>query len=88
MLEVRWGEAPTSWIEQARPALKSLRAMAGQIEHEALTAALDGFDAALGELAAAGRGACHRTGRARRAARGLRAAHGGDAPRLRAGRRA
>jgi hypothetical protein len=50
MLEVRWGEAPTSWIAQARPALKSLRAMAGQIEHDALTTALDGFDAALGEL--------------------------------------
>ena len=50
MLEVRWGEAQTSWIEQARPALKSLRAMAGQIEHDSLTAALDGFDAALAEM--------------------------------------
>jgi hypothetical protein len=50
MLEVRWGEAQTSWIELARPALKSMRAMSAQIEHAALTAALDGFDAALAAL--------------------------------------
>ncbi len=50
MLEVRWGEAQTSWIALARPALLSLRAMSGQLEHAALVAAVDGFDAALGEL--------------------------------------
>jgi hypothetical protein len=50
MLEVRWGEAQTSWIELARPALKSLRAMAGQMEHATLPAAIDAFDAALAEL--------------------------------------
>jgi hypothetical protein len=50
MLEVRWGEAQTSWIELARPALKSLRAMGLQMEHAALTSALDGFDAALEEM--------------------------------------
>jgi hypothetical protein len=50
MLEVRWGEAQTSWIELSRPALKSLRAMSIQMEHAALTAALDGFDTALAEM--------------------------------------
>ena len=29
MLEVRWGEAQASWLELGRPALKSLRGMAG-----------------------------------------------------------
>ncbi|HLK90619.1 MAG TPA: hypothetical protein VKZ18_12030 [Polyangia bacterium] len=50
MLEVRWGEAQTSWIALARPALKSLRAMASQVEHAALPGAIDAFDAALAEL--------------------------------------
>ncbi|HVU51867.1 MAG TPA: hypothetical protein VHL80_14320, partial [Polyangia bacterium] len=50
MMEVRWGEAQTSWFELARPALKSLRAMSGQVGHDALTAALDGFGAAIDEL--------------------------------------
>jgi hypothetical protein len=49
MMEVRWGEAQTSWLELARPALKSLRAMAGQVEHHLLAAALDGFSRALDE---------------------------------------
>ena len=49
MMEVRWGEAQTSWFELARPALKSLRAMAGQVGHDALAAALDGFGAAVDE---------------------------------------
>jgi hypothetical protein len=43
MMEVRWGEAQTSWFELARPALKSLRAMAGQVGHATLCTALDGF---------------------------------------------
>jgi hypothetical protein len=54
MLEVRWGEAQTSWIELARPALKSLRAMAGQIGSADLTGALDGFDGALEKALAPG----------------------------------
>jgi hypothetical protein len=49
MLEVRWGEAQASWIELARPVLKSLRAMASQVGHDALTSAIDGFDTALGK---------------------------------------
>jgi hypothetical protein len=50
MLEVRWGEAQTSWIALARPALKSLRAMASQVEHATLPGAIDAFDNALAEL--------------------------------------
>jgi hypothetical protein len=50
MLEVRWGEAQASWIELARPALRSLRAMADRLESEALTTALDAFDAAVDKL--------------------------------------
>jgi hypothetical protein len=49
MLEVRWGEPQTSWLALARPALRSLRAMARQIDHDALVVALDGFEAAVGE---------------------------------------
>jgi hypothetical protein len=50
MMEVRWGEAQASWFELARPALKSLRAMSGQVGHDALTKALDGFGAAVDEV--------------------------------------
>jgi hypothetical protein len=50
MLEARWGEAQTAWIDLTRPALRSLRAMGDQIGNGALTAALDGFDAALDRL--------------------------------------
>jgi hypothetical protein len=50
MMEVRWGEAQTSWFALARPALKSLRAMAGQVGHAALATALDGFCAAVDEV--------------------------------------
>jgi hypothetical protein len=50
MLEVRWGEAQASWIELARPALRSLRAMADRLDNEALTAALDRFDAAVDKV--------------------------------------
>jgi hypothetical protein len=49
MLEVRWGEAQSSWLALARPALKSLRAMATQVEHAPLVTALDGFEAAVAE---------------------------------------
>jgi len=50
MLEVHWGEAQTGWIALARPALRSLRAMASQVEHPTLPAAIDAFDKALAEL--------------------------------------
>ncbi|HEY4186219.1 MAG TPA: hypothetical protein VGP07_14175 [Polyangia bacterium] len=50
MLEVRWGEPQTSWIGLARPALKSLRAMATEVEHPTLPGAIDAFDRALAEL--------------------------------------
>jgi hypothetical protein len=54
MLEVQWGEPPTSWLTLARPALRSLRRMADQIGMGPLTAALDEFDAALDAALAAG----------------------------------
>jgi len=54
MLEVQWGEPPTSWLALARPALRSLRRMADQIGMGPLTGALDGFDAALDAALAAG----------------------------------
>jgi hypothetical protein len=54
MIEVRWGEAQASWIEMARPALKSLRAMAEQVEIADLVAALDGFGGALDKVAKQG----------------------------------
>ena len=47
MMEVRFGEAQASWLELGRPALKSLRAMASEVGHAALVAALDGFVGAL-----------------------------------------
>jgi hypothetical protein len=50
MLEVRWGEAQASWLELGRPALKSLRAMAAEVGHTSLVAALDGFVGALQAL--------------------------------------
>jgi hypothetical protein len=49
MLEVRWGDAQTSWLALCRPAIESLAAMAKQVEHADLGAALDGFRAALDE---------------------------------------
>jgi hypothetical protein len=54
MIEVRWGEAQASWIEMARPALKSLRQMAEQVELADLVGALDGFSAALDRVAKQG----------------------------------
>jgi hypothetical protein len=43
MLELRYGEAQPSWVESTQPALRSLRAMAGQMELDDLCEALDGF---------------------------------------------
>jgi hypothetical protein len=54
MVEVRWGEAQTAWIDLARPALTSLRRMAAELDERDLAAGLDGFDAALAKLTAPG----------------------------------
>jgi hypothetical protein len=54
MVEVRWGEAQTAWIELARPALGSLRRMAAELDESELVASLDGFDAALAGLTGPG----------------------------------
>ena len=43
MLELRYGEADPKWIEMTKPALRSLRAMAGQMELTDLCEALDAF---------------------------------------------
>jgi hypothetical protein len=43
MLELRYGDAQPSWIESTQPALRSLRAMAAQMELADLCAALDEF---------------------------------------------
>jgi len=43
MLELRYGDAEPSWIESTQPALRSLRAMAGQMELTDLCGALDEF---------------------------------------------
>jgi len=43
MLELRYGDAQASWIESTQPALRSLRAMAEQMELTDLCAALDEF---------------------------------------------
>jgi hypothetical protein len=43
MLELRYGEADPAWIESTKPALRSLRAMAGQMELAELCGALDEF---------------------------------------------
>jgi hypothetical protein len=54
MVELRWSDAPASWIDLARPALRSLRSMAGQVELPELCTALDGFAAALDEATRGG----------------------------------
>ncbi len=46
MLELHYGDASAAWIEATQPALRSLRAMAQQLELADLCAALDGFCAA------------------------------------------
>jgi hypothetical protein len=43
MLELRYGDAQPAWIESTQPALRSLRAMAGQMELADLCQALDAF---------------------------------------------
>jgi hypothetical protein len=53
MLELRWGDAPASWVDLARPSVRSLRAMASQVELPALCRALDDFGIALDRAAQA-----------------------------------
>ncbi|MEO8702324.1 MAG: hypothetical protein ABI867_19925 [Kofleriaceae bacterium] len=43
MLELRYGDAEAGWIESTKPALKSLRAMAAQLDLTELCEALDTF---------------------------------------------
>lgn len=54
MLELRYGEAQPAWIESTQPALRSLRAMAAQMDLTDLCSALDEFCVAV-DAAVAGR---------------------------------
>jgi hypothetical protein len=54
MLELRYGDAQPSWIESTQPALRSLRAMAQQMDLVDLCQALDEFCVAV-DAAVAGR---------------------------------
>ena len=47
MLELRYGDAEPAWMESTKPALKSLRTMAAQMDLTDLCAALDEFCAAV-----------------------------------------
>jgi len=47
MLDLKWGEPVAAWLDLARPALKSLRKMADQVELTDLVKAIDGFSGAL-----------------------------------------
>jgi hypothetical protein len=47
MIDLKWGEPVSVWLELARPALKSLRQMAEQVELTDLVKAVDGFVTAL-----------------------------------------
>ena len=55
MLELHYGDASASWIEATKPALRSLRAMAEQLELADLCKALDEFCNAVDQTV--GRGA-------------------------------
>jgi hypothetical protein len=54
MMELQWGEAQASWLEAARPVLRSLRKMAEPVGSAQLVEALDHFDAALAAALAPG----------------------------------
>jgi hypothetical protein len=47
MLDLKWGEPVSVWLDLARPALKSLRQMAEQVELADLVKGIDGFSTAL-----------------------------------------
>jgi hypothetical protein len=57
MIDVKWGEPVAVWLDLARPALKSLRQMAEQVELADLVKAIDGFSAALDKGVQGGTGA-------------------------------
>jgi hypothetical protein len=54
MMELQWGEVQASWLELARPVLRSLHKMAEPVGDTALVEALDRFDRALAEVLAPG----------------------------------
>jgi hypothetical protein len=56
MIDLKWGEPVTSWLDLARPALKSLRQMAEQVELADLVKGIDGFSAALDKAVQGGAG--------------------------------
>jgi hypothetical protein len=47
MIDLKWGEPVSVWLDLARPALKSLRQMAEQVELSDLVKGVDGFFTAL-----------------------------------------
>jgi hypothetical protein len=47
MIDLKWGEPVAIWLDLARPALKSLRKMADQVELTDLVKALDAFSTSL-----------------------------------------
>ena len=53
MLDLKWGEAPHSWIAVCEPAVRSLHGAAERLEMEELSAGLDLFGEALGTATAA-----------------------------------
>ena len=55
MLELQQGDVACSWVESSKPALKSLRSMAQQLEQPDLCAALDEFCAAVDAAIASGK---------------------------------
>jgi hypothetical protein len=63
MLELRYGDAAPAWIESTKPALRSLRSMAAQMELTELCMALDQFCAAV-EGAVGGRAQITEDGKA------------------------
>ena len=44
MIDLKWGEAPTTWLALCEPAVRSLRGAAERLDLVELCAALDGFD--------------------------------------------
>lgn len=56
MIDLKWGEPVTAWLDLARPALKSLRQMAEQVELADLVKGIDGFTAALDKAVQGGAG--------------------------------
>jgi hypothetical protein len=54
MIDLKWGEPIGVWLDLARPALKSLRQMADQVELADLVKGIDGFSAALDKAAQGG----------------------------------